>query len=164
VGTVRVGNRIPLILRLMDRTQKTPTCWYWTGTINGDGYGTFTVYGYRAGARRTTVGAHRLVYEELAGPIPGDRQIDHLCRVRHCVNPAHLEPVPKTVNVLRGEGPTATNARKTHCIHGHALPPAGGVRHCSPCAVRRATEHKAANLVRYNARRRELRAQRRAAA
>ena len=160
---MRRGNKVPLLERLMDRTEKSPDCWHWTGSTNGDGYGTFTVYGYRVGIRRSTVGAHRLVYEELVGPIPPNRELDHRCRVRHCVNPAHLEPVPKVVNVLRGHGPTAENARKTRCISGHELPDAGD-RHCHVCAVRRATEHKNANRVRYNARRRELRAQRRAAA
>lgn len=45
----------------------------------------------------------------------------HLCRVRHCVNPAHMEPVTIRQNVLRGEGNAAQNARKTHCVHGHPL-------------------------------------------
>lgn len=159
----RVGNKVPLIDRLMDRTQRTSTCWYWTGSINGDGYGTFTVYGYRVGVRRNTVGAHRLVYEAMVGLIPVGLELDHRCRVRHCVNPAHLEPVPKRVNILRGEGPTAANARKTHCINGHLLPLTQD-RHCRECAVERASEHKGANRARYNARRRDLRAQRRAAA
>lgn len=47
--------------------------------------------------------------------------IDHLCRNRACFNPDHLEQVTNQTNILRGEGATATNARKTHCIRGHEL-------------------------------------------
>lgn len=63
--------------------------------------------------------AHRRIYEMLRGPVPDDLTLDHLCRVRHCVNPAHLEPVSNRENVLRGVGPTAENARRTHCRRGH---------------------------------------------
>lgn len=65
--------------------------------------------------------AHRLAYEMLRGPIPKDKEIDHLCRERSCANPWHLEIVPRRENVLRGESPMAKHARKTHCIHGHPL-------------------------------------------
>ena len=63
---------------------------------------------------------HRLVYEQLRGPIPDGLQIDHLCRNRGCCNPDHLEPVTGRVNTLRGETVTAANAAKTHCPQGHA--------------------------------------------
>lgn len=63
--------------------------------------------------------AHRVVYTLLVGPIPDGLTLDHLCRVRHCVNPAHLEPVTRGTNVLRGIGPAALNAVKTHCPAGH---------------------------------------------
>ena len=59
--------------------------------------------------------------EALVGPIPKDLCIDHLCRVRNCVNPAHLEPVTVRENILRGNGPTAVNARKQLCKYGHRL-------------------------------------------
>ena len=65
--------------------------------------------------------AHRVSYEALVGPIPKDLCIDHLCRVRNCVNPAHLEPVTVRENILRGNGPTAVNARKAFCKRGHPL-------------------------------------------
>src|SRR3989304_2992011 len=61
---------------------------------------------------------HRLIYEALVGPIPNGLTIDHLCRVRRCVNPDHMEPVTMLVNCLRGEGPTAKQARQTHCKNG----------------------------------------------
>jgi hypothetical protein len=63
--------------------------------------------------------AHRLMYEALVGPIPDGLTIDHLCRVRACVNPAHLEPVTMRENVLRGTSFAPVNLAKTHCPHGH---------------------------------------------
>jgi hypothetical protein len=65
------------------------------------------------------VGAHRWMYEYLVGPISDGLQLDHLCRVPACVNPAHLEPVTPKVNYLRGESPLAVNARKSVCKNGH---------------------------------------------
>lgn len=71
-------------------------CWLWTGHMNPNGYCQFKV-------DRRLVYVHRWAYEALRGPIPDGLQLDHLCRVRHCVNPAHLEPVSCRVNLQRGE-------------------------------------------------------------
>ena len=87
-------------------------CWLWTGHINHNGYGTLWYLG-------KTTRAHRLSHEVHVGPIPTGLQIDHLCRVRRCVNPAHLETVTSRENVLRGISPTAFNATKSHCKNGH---------------------------------------------
>jgi HNH endonuclease len=87
-------------------------CWIWTAGKNTSGYGTFKLDGLQPVA-------HRLAYELTKGPIPEGLTLDHLCRVRACVNPAHLEAIPMKTNVLRGIGPTAENARKTHCKRGH---------------------------------------------
>lgn len=87
-------------------------CWLWTAYTTPKGYGQFGVGG------RTRI-AHRLVYEVLVGEILDGLVTDHLCRVRCCVNPAHIEPVTNQENVLRGLGPTAANARKAHCKRGH---------------------------------------------
>ena len=84
------------------------------------------------------IAVHRLVYELFVGSIPVGLTLDHLCRVRHCVNPAHLEPVTLAENTLRGEGPTAVNSRKTHCPKGHPYDVMdSGRRRCLVC--RRAT-------------------------
>ena len=92
-------------------------CWLWTDAPNSDGYGIF----YESSKRR--LGAHRFAYELLKEPIPARLQLDHLCRNRICVNPAHLEPVTNRINVLRGEGFAAVNAAKTHCPQGHEYTP-----------------------------------------
>ncbi|MCZ6447620.1 MAG: HNH endonuclease signature motif containing protein [Alphaproteobacteria bacterium] len=65
--------------------------------------------------------AHRFSYETLVGPIPEGLILDHLCRVRSCCNPSHSEAVTHRVNILRGDGITAINARKLFCKRGHPL-------------------------------------------
>ncbi len=87
-------------------------CWVWTGANNGAGYGQI-----RIDDRNRY--AHRVAYELEVGPIPESLFIDHLCRNRGCVNPAHLEPVTNAENILRGTAPTAVNARKKACPKGH---------------------------------------------
>ena len=75
-------------------------CWLWTGSISTAGYGRFGV-GSRTDNSARMVGAHRWAYEHLVGPIPPGLESDHLCRNRACVNPAHIEPVTRSVNFLR---------------------------------------------------------------
>ena len=77
-------------------------CWEWIAYRDHNGYGKFW-----DGTKKAF--AHRLAYEMLVGPIPEGLESDHLCRVRHCVNPAHIEPVTSSVNSQRsplnkGEG------------------------------------------------------------
>src|SRR5215468_11853814 len=85
-------------------------CWLWTGACDSGGYGVFNA----APDARAAL-AHRWFYSALRNPIPADREIDHLCRVRHCVNPWHLEIVTAQINQLRSESVSGKNARRTHC-------------------------------------------------
>lgn len=90
-------------------------CWLWIGSLNAGGYGQFN-------NGQTIVKAYRWSYEHHVGPVPEGLDLDHLCRVRHCVNPAHLEPVTRLENILRGVGPAGSKARfaaQTHCRRGH---------------------------------------------
>lgn len=73
-------------------------CWVWGLSTNADGYGL---------TERTL--AHRLLYERHVGPIPEGMELDHLCRVRLCVNPAHMEPVTHLENVRRGASTKLTD-------------------------------------------------------
>jgi hypothetical protein len=94
------------------------TCWLWTGCMCRDGYGSFKLD--KGSPRR----AHRVAYELLVAEIPEGLQLDHLFRVRSCVNPWHLEPVTNRINTTRGQGPEAARNRqlaKTHCKNGHQL-------------------------------------------
>lgn len=87
-------------------------CWLWTACLTSNGYGRFSWEG------KVRL-AHRVSYTLLVGPVPEGLELDHLCRVRHCVNPEHLEPVTRRENIHRGFGITAVHARKTHCPQGH---------------------------------------------
>lgn len=91
-------------------------CWLWTAYAMDNGYGKFT-FGGRHNAK--CVLAHRFAYESQVGPIGADLQLDHLCRIRNCVRPSHLEPVTPVVNNFRSLSPTSANAHKTHCVRGH---------------------------------------------
>lgn len=91
-------------------------CWPWIAKTRSMGYGYF----HWQGQQRP---AHRVSWQLLRGEIPANADLDHLCRNRVCVNPAHLEPVTHHVNVLRGEGFSGKNARKTHCPQGHEYSP-----------------------------------------
>lgn len=90
-------------------------CYLWLGAINSDGHGNFT----RMSPRKHSVAAHRMAWELANGPIPPGLVIDHLCRVRPCVNPSHLRAVTSRENTLCGIGPAAMCAKRTHCPHGH---------------------------------------------
>lgn len=112
-------------------------CWLWTKTPATKGYASFWI------ARSIHVQAHRWAYELLVAEIPDGLQLDHLCRVRHCVNPWHMDPVDNRENQRRGEHPTAGIAFRTNtCPQGHSLADAyvstnrrtgKRTRRCRPC-------------------------------
>lgn len=106
-----------------------------------DKYGMF----YLDGTNRC---AYRVAWSWLVGPIPAGLELDHVCRVRGCVRPAHLELVTTRENILRGFGACAERARATHCPNGHAydeantyLNPKRG-RQCRKCAAKRMAEYR----------------------
>lgn len=105
-------------------------CWVWTGALNWGGYASTTFKGRQ-------VKVHRLVYEMMRDPIPNGLHLDHLCRVRNCCNPAHLEPVTNAENARRGNL-NVWQKQKTHCINGHEFDVAntlhvGNKRRCKKC-------------------------------
>ena len=124
--------------RFMSKVEKHRSgCWLWSGAVpaEGEGYGWFSV---REDGKAHSRRAHRVSYEHFTGPIPRGLTIDHLCKVRHCVNPAHLEAVSLAVNVMRGDGCCVRNAAKTHCSHGHPFDAENtthraGRRYCRTC-------------------------------
>jgi hypothetical protein len=92
-------------------------CWAWTGALTR-GYGRFTT---RREGVTTWHAAYRWAYEQMVGEIPKGLDLDHLCRNRACVNPYHLDPVTRGVNVSRADHSVqgAYNREKTHCPQGH---------------------------------------------
>lgn len=117
-------------------------CWIWIGDTTPNGYGAHRI---RPGEPRRA--AHRISYEQHVGPIPGNRQLDHLCRDRSCVNPTHLEPVTAAENTDRQDH---ANRRKTHCPRGHEYTPANttirnGRRFCRKCAQGRKRRTSSSN-------------------
>lgn len=120
-----------LIVRFSEKVDTSGECWLWTGSRSPTGYGNVKVRGH-------SLLAHRLAYMLLQGPIPEGLTLDHLCRVRHCVNPYHLEPVTQRENNRRGIGPAAVNAARQSCVNGHSLTDAylyRGHRLCRRCRV-----------------------------
>lgn len=134
---------VPEYQRFFQAVLKQPSgCWEWQRGLDKDGYGRIKIGSSLDGTRRT-VKAHRWSYEHHVGPIPEGMQIDHLCRNRRCVNPAHLEPVTGLENAQRGLRKT-----KPHCKNGHLLAganlyirPGSGHRTCKICN-RRSIRHR----------------------
>lgn len=113
-------------------------CWLWNGKVSEKGYGIIQ-------HERRRLYAHRVGFELFVGSVPNGLELDHLCRVRRCVNPAHLEPVPHVENVARGEAGKPQRDR-THCKAGHPYDETNtytkpdGARGCKEC--RRAAQRR----------------------
>lgn len=127
---------IPLETRLESRVEHSDRgCWLWTGQRYSNGY---AVMHWQSKSRLL----HRLTYEYFVGPIPAGMQLDHLCRIRHCVNPEHLEPVTHKENIRR--------AMRLSCVNGHRFTPentyipADGKRYCRECRRNRVRQQRAA--------------------
>ena len=78
-------------------------CWLWNGALDTHGYGQF----HTAGKKNHR--AHRWYYLRVVGPT--EKQLDHLCQTRCCVNPDHLEPVTTQENTRRGNGTPSKELR-----------------------------------------------------
>jgi hypothetical protein len=133
--------------RLQERFYNTLGCIQWIGEITPDGYGRLQIMVNR---KITRIYAHRFAYEQVYGPIPTGMVINHKCRNRSCVNPAHLEVVTHEENIMHPESmsPCRINANKTHCKRGHLLHPNN--RRCTQCRA-----DKRAEMSEYRRKRRE---------
>jgi hypothetical protein len=136
-------------------------CWLWLGHLDKDGYGLASFEG-------KTCRVHRVSYELLVASLDDidpsrpafSITIDHICRVRRCVNPDHMEPVPSATNVARGIAGKVrgqTMSARTHCPRGHEYSGSNlyvgpdGKRRCVACnradgARRRAAKRQSPRL------------------
>lgn len=140
VGQIRMVIAVNLYARCVEseETFEGTPCWLFTGALGNGGYAPQL----RIGDRRVL--AHRASYEDMVGPIPVGLALDHLCRVRNCVNPYHLDPVTQAVNNRRSTSGEYW-AGKTHCPTGHGYTEAntyrhGGKRQCRACRHYRDTK------------------------
>lgn len=131
--------------RFWSRVKKTKSCWLWQGAKSAGGYGVIGIF-YK------TEPAHRISYILNGGKINPGLCLDHICRVRHCVNPKHIRQITLIENVMIGNSNAAQNARKTHCKHGHEFtqentyllkrPGKPDGRHCKKCTAIRKSKSK----------------------
>ena len=107
-------------------------CWLWLGALDRDGYGVYTPEG------KATARAHKWIWEQMVGDVLFEHELDHTCRNRSCVNPAHLQEVTHRINVERGLC-GVLHTPKSHCNYGHSLGgdnlyvSPNGNRHCRQC-------------------------------
>lgn len=135
---MKVAKTGTVLERIMNAREITPgplptPCWVSTRGVEGNGYTQIQIRG------RTWM-THRLAYELLKAPIPEGLDLDHLCRVRKCFNPDHLEPVTRLENILRGDASLALAIRTNCCQRGHSLDDAIRTtrgRTCRTCAYER---------------------------
>ena len=129
-------------------------CWIYEGKTNGWGYCQKKIGG-------KSYSVHRLSYELFHGKIPRHLTVDHICRVRNCINPNHLRLLPIRENILIGTSPSAKNAKKTHCPKGHPYdkdntvieyPYGNPKRVCRTCRNEHSKKHYRNNIPYYKKR------------
>lgn len=126
--------------RFWDKVAPCPMsgCWLWTGVLSTTGYGQIGAHSERDGKWRPR-NAYRFAFEILVGAVPVGLELDHLCRVRSCVNPGHMEPVTHAENMARVPwGAAQIQLAKTHCPSGHPYSGSNlvvepGARRCLTC-------------------------------
>lgn len=131
-------NTPPSLLPIFEsKIQKGKECWTWKGCVyKSTGYGVLQ-------HKRLRYYAHRLSYSYYVAKPTKGMFIDHICRNRMCVNPAHLREVTPRINSIENsKGVTAKNAGKTHCFKGHPLSGdnlklVNNTRQCVICVRRR---------------------------
>jgi hypothetical protein len=101
-----------LVARVRQHLIDTGDCWLVDHSLTAGGYA-------RVWYRGKHWYCHIVMYEAVVGAIPTGLELDHRCRIRHCCNPDHLEPVTHVVNTMRGESPPARSARASVCVRGH---------------------------------------------
>jgi hypothetical protein len=135
---------VPLVARVLLRCVTTDNgCWLYRGSLDNGGYSCLRILGKNERG-------HRVTWEALYGPVPKELHLDHLCRVRHCVNPEHLEPVTMGENVFNRAFWPAGFPKLTHCQRGHEMTedntyhrPDGRGRQCRVCIKRRSGRQSA---------------------
>lgn len=135
-------------------------CWQWVAGLSIKGYVSISING-------CIVSLHRFMYAYCIHPLPKGKRhgvVDHVCRNRACINPAHLEFVSDAVNIMRGEGLMARQARRTHCPQGHPLSgdnlyitPSTGGRSCRICRAEHTRVRRNADPERHNQQNRKYR-------
>lgn len=128
---------VTLPIRVWEKINFTERCWLWTGADSGDD----DPWGKVWDGQRV-VPAHRWIYEEAYDVrLPPEIEPDHLCKVRLCVRPSHLDPITKRENVMRSNAPGPLAVRTNHCKRGHEFTPentrirrSDGGRECRSCA------------------------------
>lgn len=112
-------------------------CWLWSGSLDRKGYGNFSV------AKNKSNKAHIFSYVLHYGLFKKGLQVDHKCKIRNCVNPKHLQLLTPKKNNERSSSPSAINAKKIHCVHGHPFDKNNtirykdGYRRCKTCEMER---------------------------